>query len=107
MLKDFIRNHQGGFTLVEVMTALLILSIAVAGIIPLLSILYTERAEVQVEREAYRHLDRYGYELMEGEVETIQSEVTSFVLRNRNGDVCIHWVGPAGREKEVCLVFPS
>lgn len=90
----------------EVTTALLILSVAAAGIVPLLSILYTERLEVQVEREAYRVLERLGYELEDGDMETVDGFDTSYVVRNQGGTVCIDWKGPAGRDKDLCLEFP-
>lgn len=92
--------------MIEVTTALLLLSVVAAGIVPLLSILYTERVEVQAEREAYRILERVGYELEERDIETVTVSDTSYVVRHQNEVICIYWKGPAGRDKEICLEFP-
>ncbi|QQK79744.1 type II secretion system protein [Salicibibacter cibi] len=105
-MKKLKKIADGGFTLMEVITALLLLSVATAGIIPLVSILYTERAEVQAERDAYRIIERVGYELEDHDIETVTVADTSYVVRNENGMTCIYWQGPAGREKDLCLEFP-
>ncbi|WP_160112347.1 prepilin-type N-terminal cleavage/methylation domain-containing protein [Salicibibacter kimchii] len=105
-MKKSTQTTDGGFTLMEVTTALLLLSVAAAGIVPLLSIVYTERAEVQAERNAYRILERVGYELEDSDSETVTVAGTSYVVRNENTAICIYWQGPARRDKDICLEFP-
>ncbi|QQK75891.1 type II secretion system protein [Salicibibacter cibarius] len=105
-MKKSKETTDGGFTLMEVTTALLLLSVATAGIVPLLSILYTERAEVQADRDAYRIIEQVGYELEDSDVETVTVADTSYVVRHQDQLTCIYWQGPAGRDKDLCLEFP-
>ncbi|GAK06502.1 prepilin-type N-terminal cleavage/methylation domain-containing protein [Geomicrobium sp. JCM 19038] len=88
-------NQSQGFTLIEVVSALLLLSILSASIVPVLHAIYEERADVSHEFKAIS--------MLISDEKATGTMYQSFT----DGEVqCLSWEHWRKRERSVCLELP-
>ncbi|WNF37795.1 competence type IV pilus minor pilin ComGE [Bacillaceae bacterium IKA-2] len=100
-----------GFTLVEVMTSLLIVTVMISVLVPTLAIVYKERVSIRQEERALFHLERaitswiYQDELNDGLVvghENTQYTLAFMTIGNHELKACISWISENERQYERC-----
>ena len=104
-------KNSDGFSLVEVIISLMILSMTIAVIIPALNMVFTERKTIREERVAEEMIHRiymeFFYEGVRYREEKIIFENTEYNLKIRDEArftyLCVSWEGVNRREYERCL----
>ncbi|GAK12766.1 type II secretion system protein [Geomicrobium sp. JCM 19039] len=89
-----------GFTLIEVVSALLVLVIITAGTIPVATQLHEEREAVS---RSYDALHLLLYEEQKGIVE---ENGVKYVRKGSASNGCVTWNDSSGKEREVCMQKP-
>lgn len=108
---DFILNNCRGFTLIEVITSLLILTVITVFLLPTIATVYKERVSIRQEERALLHLDRaitsWIYEDQFKDGQKVEHENTTYTLAfmttsNQELKACISWVAQNERQYERC-----
>ncbi|GAJ98588.1 prepilin-type N-terminal cleavage/methylation domain-containing protein [Geomicrobium sp. JCM 19055] len=88
-------NQSQGFTLIEVVSALLLLSILSASIVPVLHAIYEERADVSYEFKAISML-----------ISDEKATGTMYLSFTDGEAQCFSWEHWRKRERSICLEVP-
>ncbi|MFB5662035.1 type II secretion system protein [Alteribacillus sp. HJP-4] len=108
-----LRQDEHGLTLIEVITALSILSILFMAMLPIYTFLISEQHDMEIEKRALALLDRESIKYATGEDVSIGGSFTGirkdipYEINSREKQegamVCIDWKQPSGDKEEKCL----